>query len=40
MYRKRRNVQAVQLTPELLEVVFWIFVIWFIVVGIFIALGE
>jgi hypothetical protein len=28
------------LTPELLDVVFWIFVIWFVVVGIFIALGE
>jgi hypothetical protein len=42
MHRKRRNFKAVQLalTPELLEVVFWIFLIWFVVVGLFIAMGE
>lgn len=29
-----------QLTPELIEVIFWLFVIWLVVVGIFCVIGE
>jgi hypothetical protein len=42
VHRSRQYESPVQLAmaPEWLEVVFWMFIIWFAIVGIFIFIGE